>query len=63
MYSPTASALTLDDYIKKLQELAKVHGGNVKVLTSSGDYPEGANAPRYVHKGDGYTPSGTVVLS
>ena len=60
----TAGALTLGEYIAKLQALAAKHGTECRVMTSGGDYPEGASHPWYVtpERANGYTPAGTVVL-
>lgn len=59
------SADTLDEYIAKLERLRKQHGGKCLVVTSAGDYPEGANSPYYVTRdqANGYTPEGSIVLS
>lgn len=65
MYSATAGANTLDEYIEKLKKLRDRHGGKCPVITDGGDYPEGACSPRYVTKdqANGYTPEGSIVLS
>lgn len=55
---------TLDQYIAKLQTLRAKYGGNCPVLTSGGDYPEGASSPHYItaDNSNGYTPEGCIVL-
>lgn len=56
---------TLDEYIRKLERLRKLHGGDTPVISAGGDYPEPATGPYYVSKSkaDGYTPEGSIVLN
>lgn len=64
VYIPTLGASTLDEYIAKLQALKAEHGGNCRVMTSGGDYPESAHTPWYVTKdrANGYLPEGVICL-
>lgn len=64
MYTPTAGADTLDEYIAKLQALRAKHGGNCPVMCPGGDYPEPAAHPYIVtrDRADGYMPEGAIIL-
>lgn len=56
--------MTLDEYIEKLLEIRATRGGDLRVITSGGDYPDDAYGPRYItaRQASGYTPLGSVVL-